>query len=804
MYSISICIYFIDATSFERENCGTVVDNPKQVTDIILNVFFIIFFTIRLENNGDPMERYANFQKIHYWQCVYWLLVTMSTVGFGDVHPSTILGRALMVLFIIGSFVMFTKSIPEIVKYLGESMNRRQPYVRYYGRRHILICGQVTTGNVPNTAYLFHDKENAKDIDLVFLGKNKIDCEIDAFFKRCYRDVAFFIGTPFETSDLKDLHYADSIIILADRQSKTPYQDDKENILQAIAIKSFYSEARIILQLLKEESRLKVLNIASWRWQGDNKDQIICFSELRNGILAQNCMIPGFISLYLNLFIHRNQVYCKTLKTWQNLYLNGANHKIKVIQNPPNSLLNRLFFSAVELCWQKLNIILFAVEESTKDGSFTILNPGAHYKITGEIKLFFITPKDFSLREGLSTLDGGIHSILVKYATNDETETLISSHFLSKFGERRSSLSKKLSRMTSIVDYEKYHIDYGKSMDKCTIRGKNKLKLQDHVIVYISAVSTKLNLLQFIVPMRYSSIPEQDLIDIVLVCDLKTIEDEWDDICYFKNIHIVQLTNGIQHDFSTASITTCRSCLVFTAPEVDDADVTLATLAIKSMLTELHADVKICLLTRAGHTPNSWTHRFLSESFIPVISSLDTTSNIQFLEEDRNDSSSIVTTASFAGGNVLPGCELDAFIASAYTDSSLMTIAKVLATGRSGEELHELITRQLDIKLIDPDQGRVVNMPINAPPLSLAYENTETKDFGSFFTKVLRDLKIICLALYRRISESSKARVTLTMPKSTLPIQKDDHRMTWIGEVICLLPCKEGDENLNFINKERQ
>lgn len=44
---------------------------------------------------------------------------------------------------------------------------------------------------------------------------------------------------------------------------------------------------------------------------------------------------------------------------------------------------------------------------------------------------------------------------------------------------------------------------------------------------------------------------------------------------------------------------------------------------------------------------------------------VDTTSNIQFLEEDQKPfSSSIFTTASFAGGNVLPGCELDALIAT--------------------------------------------------------------------------------------------------------------------------------------------
>lgn len=51
-----------------------------------------------------------------------------------------------------------------------------------------------------------------------------------------------------------------------------------------------------------------------------------------------------------------------------------------------------------------------------------------------------------------------------------------------------------------------------------------------------------------------------------------------------------------------------------------------------------------------------------------------------------------------------------------------MTLAKVMATGRTGEELHELITKQLDIKLIDPDQGRLVNLPVDSDPLKLVYE----------------------------------------------------------------------------------
>lgn len=69
-----------------------------------------------------------------------------------------------------------------------------------------------------------------------------------------------------------------------------------------------------------------------------------------------------------------------------------------------------------------------------------------------------------------------------------------------------------------------------------------------------------------------------------------------------------------------------------------------------------------------------------------------------------------------------------------------------MATGRSGEELHELITKQLDIKLIDPDQGRLVNLPISSEPLKSVYEYVRFCYCFKF---------IITLSLFRRKIKTS-------------------------------------------------
>ena len=60
-----------------------------------------------MENSGDffASPPFSNNQPLTYWECVYFTLVTMSTVGYGDVFCKTTLGRFFMVFFILGALV---------------------------------------------------------------------------------------------------------------------------------------------------------------------------------------------------------------------------------------------------------------------------------------------------------------------------------------------------------------------------------------------------------------------------------------------------------------------------------------------------------------------------------------------------------------------------------------------------------------------------------------------------------------------------------------------------------------------------
>jgi len=57
---------------------------------------------MQLETNGDPWTNYSNVDSDnfnYFWDYFYFVLIVMTTIGFGDISPTTTLGKLFLVFY---------------------------------------------------------------------------------------------------------------------------------------------------------------------------------------------------------------------------------------------------------------------------------------------------------------------------------------------------------------------------------------------------------------------------------------------------------------------------------------------------------------------------------------------------------------------------------------------------------------------------------------------------------------------------------------------------------------------------------
>ncbi|XP_037949341.1 calcium-activated potassium channel slowpoke isoform X19 [Teleopsis dalmanni] len=363
-----------------------------QLVSIFISVWLTAAGIIHLlENSGDPLD-FNNAHRLSYWTCVYFLIVTMSTVGYGDVYCETVLGRTFLVFFLLVGLAMFASSIPEIIELVGSGNKYGGELKREHGKRHIVVCGHITYESVSHFLkdFLHEDREDV-DVEVVFLHRKPPDLELEGLFKRHFTTVEFFQGTIMNPIDLQrvKVHEADACLVLANKYCQDPDAEDAANIMRVISIKNYSDDIRVIIQLMQYHNKAYLLNIPSWDWkQGDD---VICLAELKLGFIAQSCLAPGFSTMMANLFAMRSFKTSPDMQSWTNDYLRGTGMEMYTETLSP-TFIGIPFAQATELCFSKLKLLLLAIEiKGAEDGgdSKISINPrGA--KIQANTQGFFI------------------------------------------------------------------------------------------------------------------------------------------------------------------------------------------------------------------------------------------------------------------------------------------------------------------------------------------------------------------------------------------------------------------------------
>ncbi|XP_054885930.1 calcium-activated potassium channel subunit alpha-1a isoform X5 [Poeciliopsis prolifica] len=591
-----------------------------------------------VENSGDPWENFENSQSLSYWECVYLLMVTMSTVGYGDVYAKTTLGRLFMVFFILGGLAMFASYVPEIIELIGNRKKYGGSYSAVNGRKHIVVCGHITLESVSNFLkdFLHKDRDDV-NVEIVFLHNISPNLELEALFKRHFTQVEFYQGSVLNPHDLArvKIESADACLILANKYCADPDAEDASNIMRVISIKNYHPKIRIITQMLQYHNKAHLLNIPSWNWK--EGDDAICLAELKAGFIAQSCLAQGLSTMLANLFSMRSFIEIEE-DTWQKYYLEGVANEMYT-EYLSSAFVGLSFPTVCELCYVKLKLLLIAIEfkseqRESRSRKRILINPGNHVKLQDGTLGFFIAsdakevkraffyckachdditdPKRIKKcgckrpdgattpRNSGSQKEAGVRFKADCNLVEDEHPSTLSPKKKQRNGGMRNSPNcspKMMSRHDPLLipgneqienmdmNVKRYdstgmfHWCPSKEIEKVILtRSEASMTvLSGHVVVCIfgDVTSALVGLRNLVMPLRASNFHYHELKPIVFVGSLDYLRREWETLHNFPKVSILPGTPLSRADLRAVNINLCDMCVILSANQNNIEDASL-------------------------------------------------------------------------------------------------------------------------------------------------------------------------------------------------------------------------------------
>ncbi|XP_077310137.1 calcium-activated potassium channel subunit alpha-1 isoform X18 [Lithobates pipiens] len=761
-----------------------------------------------VENSGDPWDDFRNSQSISYWECVYLLMVTMSTVGYGDVYAKTTLGRLFMVFFILGGLAMFASYVPEIIELIGNRKKYGGSYSAVSGRKHIVVCGHITLESVSNFLkdFLHKDRDDV-NVEIVFLHNISPNLELEALFKRHFTQVEFYQGSVLNPHDLArvKIESADACLILANKYCADPDAEDASNIMRVISIKNYHPKIRIITQMLQYHNKAHLLNIPSWNWK--EGDDAICLAELKLGFIAQSCLAQGLSTMLANLFSMRSFIKIEE-DTWQKYYLEGVSNEMYT-EYLSTAFVGLSFPVVCELCFVKLKLLMIAIEyKSEKGESRIIINPGNHVKLKEGTLGFFIASDAKEVKRAFFyckachddiTDPKRIKKCACKRLEDEQPSALSPKKKQRNGGMRHSpnsspnmrhdpllmSANDQIDNMdsSSVKKYDStgmFHWCPAKEMEKVLLTRSEAAMtvLSGHVVVCIfgDVTSALIGLRNLVMPLRASNFHYHELKPIVFVGSLEYLKREWETLHNFPKVSILPGTPLSRADLRAVNINLCDMCVILSANQnniddtsLQDKECILASLNIKSM--QFDDSIGVLQANSQGFTPpgmdrsspdNSPVHGLARQpsittgANIPIITELVNDSNVQFLDQDDDDDpdTELYLTQPFACGTAFAVSVLDSLMSATYFNDNILTLIRTLVTGGATPELESLIAEENALRggystpqtLANRDRCRVAQLALYDGPFA---DLGDGGCYGDLYCKALKTYNMLCFGIYR-------------------------------------------------------
>jgi len=398
----SVCIRFLDATD---DDTYSSVDLRQDCEDTIGDLFDDDeeYFTFTTNSTGDlwNQKKLLRFQ-LMFHEAAYFVVVTMTTVGYGDIGPTSGVSQMVTSVLILTTVIFVPFQTNQLLKVISEqSVWGKQSYNGRKNHRHVLVAGTVNSNGLACFIHEFYNADQLRRSDDVmnvvimapsYPSNDVIDLLADpAFASR----LTYISGSVLAEKDLlrADVGRAEAVWLLSNKLTDRPDEEDALTILRSLQLRAYFNlrpemqNTKLFTQLIQPENRTK-LHMSSSMDGVSEQEAILCIDEMKMHIIARSCITPGIFTILNNLVTsssgltdsqlkgdNQRDSRGKKLMPWEAEYLNGVQHEIYRVKLAP-SFDGLQFFEVNAAVYQAFGCVLMAVEQ---DGNMFIA--------PGELKL---------------------------------------------------------------------------------------------------------------------------------------------------------------------------------------------------------------------------------------------------------------------------------------------------------------------------------------------------------------------------------------------------------------------------------
>jgi voltage-gated potassium channel Kch len=385
----------------------------RRLVVVVLTVFNLLFLTAALFQiveestptlDGEP----AGSVSIRFHTAFYFVVVTLSTVGYGDEACRTEAGRVVVMCSLAVAFVLLPIQTSRLVAAFTQMP-------RYHGafksrKRHVVLSGALSLPAL--TEFFrehFHEEARNGHAKVVVFSADEPAPGVERllrkrFYKRC---VKYLRGSPARRKDLvrrAKLPRARAILIFADKfasSAASAASADARALMYYAAAKQFEPSVRACVQVVCAESASLVVDAPGRRDDagGAQRDTVLCTRSLRLGMLGLECAVPSAAAMLLNLlrcYVPPSKAGGERERAADRAfheYHHGLCSEIYELRVPP-VLDGRSFAWLASYVYLRYGAMPFAVVDRSRGGGGVLLSPGHRYRCAAGDTLYAIAIDD--------------------------------------------------------------------------------------------------------------------------------------------------------------------------------------------------------------------------------------------------------------------------------------------------------------------------------------------------------------------------------------------------------------------------